>query len=179
MTPSDVWAILAPGPSLTAQQCERVRHLNTIAVNNAYQLAPWAEHLVANDRSWWRRNPEAMNFAGGKHSAVEVPHVQRVEPRSYATESSSGVLALDLARNLGAKRVILLGCDMHGSHFFGPYTNGLTNTPQSRRLVHQQQFKQWARQNKGVHVVNCTPGSKLEAFPMASLDESLPEPAAP
>jgi len=168
-----MWAIIAPGPSLTAELCERVRHLTTIAVCNAYQLAPWADYLAANDASWWRRHPEAAKFRGRKFSGNEIRDIERVLPNTYGTSSNSGVLALDLARNLGATEVLLLGFDMHGSHFFGKYTNGCSNTPPHRRLQHQQQFRDWARANKGIKVWNVTAGSKLEAFPQVPLREAL------
>lgn len=164
-----MFTILAPGPSLTAADCERVRHLTTIAVGCAFKLAPWADHLAANDRAWWKHYPEAHKFAGEKWSGNILPHLNRVDPCTFGTASNSGVLALDLARNLGAKEIVLLGFDMHGSHFFGSYQNGLTNTSEARRQVHQQQFAQWARANRKVSVVNATVGSKLEAFPLESL----------
>lgn len=165
-----MFAILAPGPSLTAELCERVRHLPTIAVCNAFQLAPWAQYLAANDGSWWRRHPEAQKFKGRKFSGNELKDVERVLPNTFGTSSNSGVLALDLARNLGATEVLLLGFDMHGSHFFGNYTNGCSNTPPHRRLQHQQQFKDWARQNGAVQVLNCTPKSALTCFPVSRLE---------
>lgn len=54
---------------------------------------------------------------------------------------------------------------MRGSHFFGPYTNGLRNTTEARRLAMLAQFAEWARLNPSVEVINCTPGSAICCFP--------------
>mgnify|MGYP001617909464 CR=1 FL=1 len=54
-------AILGGGPSLTLGQCETVRvaGCRVIAVNNAYELAPWADILYFADRHWWECNNRA------------------------------------------------------------------------------------------------------------------------
>ncbi len=166
-----LWYVLAPGPSMSAGLAERVRGNNCCVVSNTYTLAPWADVLVANDHAWWRKHPEAHQFSGRKFSANEIKGVERAKPCTFGSRGNSGVLALDVVRNLGAKRVILLGLDMHGTHFFGPYKNGCTNTTEAKRRIHVAQFKQWRRRNPGIEVTNCTEGSALTCFPMARLDE--------
>lgn len=135
------------------------------AVSNCFELAPWADFLAAQDRQWWQAYPQAKAFKGRKFSGNRLPGVERVE-RS-ATNWNSGVLALQAAVQLGATRIRLYGFDMHGSHFFGRYTNGLGNTKEARRKVHMKQYADWARRNRGVVVINCTPGSALQCFPFA------------
>lgn len=156
---------------MSRELAERVRGNLVCVVGNTYELAPWADVLVANDASWWRHHPEAHGFAGRKFSANKIAGVERVEPNTYASRSNSGVLAMDCVRNLGATRIVLLGYDMHGTHFFGKYTNGCANTSDVRRKAHMQQFKCWPRRNKGIEVLNATAGSALECFKMVSLDE--------
>lgn len=47
-------AILGGGPSLTQAQVDACRgRCRAIAVNNAYQLAPWADLLYFSDEVWW------------------------------------------------------------------------------------------------------------------------------
>jgi|SRR6187399_1187527 len=174
------WAILAPGPSMNAQTADAVRGWNVAAVGNVGiltdafpALAPWAYCLVANDAGWWRKHPAAKLFAGRKFSGNWIADVEQVHPCTFGTSSNSGVLALDLVRNLGAKRVIMLGFDHQGTHFFGPYTNGCANTPLRRRKEFESQFGQWRAQNKGVDVINCTPGTKLKAFRRGDLKDFL------
>lgn len=166
------WFLLAPGPSLSEALVAQVRGRQVCAVANSYELAPWAGFLVANDRVWWNEHPEAQLFSGRKFSANHVQGVERVNPCTFMTASNSGVLALDLLRNLGATKIVMLGFDFHGTHFFGPYRNRCRNTPERRRKEHAMQFSSWASGNK-VQVVNCTPGTMLEAFPKGDLAEHL------
>lgn len=166
-----LWFCLAPGPSMSRELAERVRGQKVCVVGNTYELAPWADVLVANDTKWWRLHPEAHGFAGRKFSANKIAGVEQIQPNTFGSRSNSGVLALDCMRNLGATRVVLLGFDMHGTHFFGPYTNGCANTSEVRRRAHLQQFKQWRAKNKEIEVVNATEGSAIKCFPMARLDE--------
>lgn len=133
-------------------------------VSNCFELAPWADFLVAQDRQWWSKYPQAFEFQGEKFSSNRlIPGVRRVE-HSFSNWNS-GVLALEVAKQFGAQRVRLYGFDMHGSHFFGPYQNGLGNTSLIRRKVHLKQYADWARRNSKVQVVNCTLGSALACFP--------------
>lgn len=156
--------LLAPGPSMCQALADSVRGGFVGVVSNCFQLAPWADFLVAQDRSWWQKHPDAQEFAGRKFSGNQLRGVERV--KGAPTNWNSGVLALQAAVQLGATRIFLHGFDMHGTHFFGPYTNGLSNTKEARRRVHLQQYAHWARGHKGIEVINCTPGSALKCFPM-------------
>lgn len=154
--------LLGPGPSASASLADRLRGRRVGVVSNAFELAPWAEFLAASDRHWWDKYQAALEFAGTKYTSHQIKGTVRVA--SAQSQWNSGVLALEVAAQLGAALVRLHGFDMHGSHFFGPYANGLTNTAPARREIHKQQFAQWARQNPQVRVVNCTPGSALRCF---------------
>ena len=171
-------AILAPGPSASAALAETLKGKRLIVVGNAWELAPWAEALVANDRAWWAKHPDAMQFQGAKYSANRVRGVELVA--NGRPNLNSGTLAMIVAvHHLGATAIQLHGFDFHGTHFFGPYTNGLRNTAQHQRKQHLQQYERWGRANKAVEVVNCTPGSAMACFPVARLEETgLLEPAA-
>jgi hypothetical protein len=164
-----VWALFAPGPSASAELAESVRHIPTGAVSNAYQLAPWAQFVAASDAAWWRKYPEAMKFPE-RYAMAPVGGVERVWSK-FGAPCNSGVLALEVVKMKGAKRVILLGFDMRGDHFFGRYTNGLTNTSPDRRRAHLRQYEAWAKANRDIEVLNATTGSALTCFPMARIDD--------
>jgi len=109
----------------------------------------------------------AANFpptAYPKFSANRIPGVEQV-PGVGCTQNS-GVLALEVAVRLGAKSIELHGYDMRGTHYFGPYENGLTNTGEPRRARQLAQFAAWAACHPGVRVINRTPGSALTCFPV-------------
>jgi len=166
------WALLAPGPSASAEDAERVRAAGIPlgVIGNAFQLAPWADFLAATDAAWWRKFPEALTLPGAKYTMHEVRGVERVKVAGYVSVNS-GVLGLEVARSKGASRILLLGFDMHGTHFFGPYTNGLSNTTDQRRRMHLAQYARWAKRNRVIEVFNCTAGSALKCFPEARLDD--------
>lgn len=168
-----IWALLAPGPSASKEVAEKVRNLRLGVIGCAYQLAPWADFIAASDRGWWRNYPEAMELPGQKFAMAAVNGVERVHINQIGTTCNSGVLALECAKNLGATKIILLGFDMRGTHFFGKYTNGLRNTTETQRRQHFRQYEQWALSNNGIETINCTPNSALGCFPKASLDEVL------
>lgn len=171
-----MFAVLCTGPSLSQAVVDSVRGMRVIAVNNAYEMAPWAEALAANDMAWWKHNPKARDFAGRKFTTNVLPGVERVISSGVLTESCSGVLGLEVAKIIGAipgDPIYLFGVDFHGSHYFGEYTNGLKNTTDARRKIHAKQFENWAKANPRYTVFNATPGSALRAFPMARLENVL------
>ncbi len=146
-----------------------------IAVSDAYRLAPWADCLVSSDSKWWMAHPEAEKFAGEKYSRHERREVRAFRPTPMAV--NSGLMAMHLAKEKGAERIILLGFDMQGSHYFGPHTakwgahpgDVLSNTSDKRFRQHMGQFRQW----RGCEVINCTPNSALKCFPVAHLHDIL------
>lgn len=168
------FVLLAPGPSMSQAVADSVRGHRVGVINNCFSLAPWAEFLAATDVQWWLKYPEARQFAGRKFSPNRIGEdVERVHTALVTSCCNSGVLGLEVAKRLGATRVLLLGFDMGLGHFFGPYSNGLGNTTKERRVVHHAQFATWARLNKGIDVINCTPGSALQVFPKMELSEAL------
>lgn len=171
--------LLAPGPSMSQALANRVREIPDVSVGvvtSAWPLAPWADFLAAQDVAWWLKNPEVhAEFSGAKYSANRIRQdVVRVQSSGISSATNSGVLALEVARLRGAERVIMLGFDQHGTHYFGPYKNGLTNTPQHRRQSHKHQFRTWWHMHKGsLEVLNCTEGSSLTVFPISTLEEAV------
>lgn len=195
--PGATIACLGGGPSLTAEQvnavCGRAR---VIAINDAWRLAPWADVLYACDGRWWRKHGGVPGFPGLKvtlsNSAVEVapwpeikvlantgPDGLELSPHGLRTGRNGGYQAINLAVHFGARRVLLLGYDMKlgadgRSHWFGEHADWPAR-PNIFRDVFLPHFEGLAHALDaiGVAVVNCTPGSALDAFPKASLDQAL------
>lgn len=169
------WCILATGASLTPAQIERVRELPCIAVNNAYELAPWARALCANDAAWWRMHPQARTFAGDRWCGSKVAGLRWMPPaRLCSTHSNSGLRALDLAlHHYGARRVILLGVDMTGAHYHPDHPAPLGNPNAIRFALFRIQFGNYAKQLRNVEVLNCSPITALDCFRKCTLDEAL------
>lgn len=167
------WVILATGPSMSQAVADSVRSAKTVAVSDAFRLAPRADVLVSADRKWWIANPDAKEFAGLKFAAIK-PHedADGIERFNAGVNSiNSGLLACHVAAKLGAKMILLCGFDLHGTHYFGPHREPLTNTTDKRFEVFKRQFA--AYRPAGVEIINCTPGSALRCYPMGNLEDYL------
>lgn len=150
---------------------DSLRSETCIAVNNCYQLAPWAKALCAQDHAWWKLHADAHQFAGRKFSANNIGGVEQVHSDYVGRQSSSGVLALEVARRLlgGAREALieLHGFDNRGSHYHGEHPAPLNKTSPERFKVFEQQLAALGGEMKkaGIRIINCTPNSALRCFP--------------
>jgi hypothetical protein len=181
-----IFIICASGESLTPEDVEFVRGKGSvIVINNTYQLAPWADILYSCDAAWWRLTPEAQSFKGRKISIMckEVetwPHAMRpglgkdkINTGGINTGGNSGYQAINLAYLLGAKKIVLLGFDMHGTHWHGRHKKGLSNIHMFEEWI--KNFTQLAQdlKDEGVEVINATRRTKLFCFrrePLEAID---------
>lgn len=168
-----VWCVLASGPSMSREIADSVRgRCKVVAVSNCYELAPWADVLVSADGAWWKANPRALEFQGLKYGLMpDFAPVKGVEKFDAPSGINSGLLGLLVAAKLGAKKILLAGFDMKGSHYFGPHPAPLKNTSDVRFEAFKRQFVHY--RPRKVEVINCTPGSGLKTFPMGDLETCL------
>lgn len=186
--PNGVVACLATGPSLTQADVDAVRAKvdGVIAVSDAVDLAPWATALFSCDLRWYRWRQGMPSFTGLKYTlsrdaAARWPSVQllrnagdeglELDTSAVRTGKNSGFQAINVAVHMGASKIVLLGYDMHGDHFFGSH-------PDKSKPPHKLCIRKYATLVKplrraSVEVVNCTPNTALHCFPEMSLDEAL------
>jgi hypothetical protein len=174
--------ICASGPSITRAQAEYCKgKARLIAINNTYQLAPWAYMLYACDHNWWAHyRPEFSGLkvtqderAAQEFGVLRVPSVDEpglsLDPLRIHQGGNGGYQAINLAALLGAARIILLGYDMHGDHWHGQHVG--MNNPDAGN------FKRWIAAFRTIEspvpIINCTPGSALDCFPTAQLEDTL------
>lgn len=90
----------------------------------------------------------------------------------HTTPGCSGYVALNLALQMGARRVVLIGYDFHDAYnyFFTPDPYPRVSIPGVRAS-----FREVAKQYRrlGVEVINANPDSAIDAFPRMSLEEAL------
>jgi hypothetical protein len=190
---------VADGPSLTFVDLAQVRHARhdgrvscVIVVNNAYQLAPWADVLYAADARWWGWHEGAATFPGRKIGlqstirsrwpAVEVwtfrgrRGLETQIPRGLRHGGHSGYQALNLAVQLGGRRVLLLGYDC------GIAEDGRARASAGHPVQQRQPYDTWAAAYltmvaplaaAGVAVLNCSRRTTITAFPVVPLEEAL------
>ena len=190
---------VASGPSLAAEDVEFVRGKATvIAINDAVQLAPWADVLYSSDPGWWQKYKWMRDFAGVRVMVDPIrshkPSAQTVDgvvvlkntgkdgvefsPDGLRTQINSGGAAINLAVHLGAKRIVLLGYDMGPSgkryHFhddkptYSAYDVFIKNIGTMAAPLAEA----------GIEVLNCSRQTKLQCFPRVALTEALEAVAA-
>lgn len=121
-------AVLASGPSMSAEIAEALRSHRTIAVNFACRAAPGADILVALDGNWPQ---EFRDFAGLRVTGVADDDLDalyagpfwervRLAPSHEIEFRNSGLAAIRIAATLGATRIILAGFDapVRYGHFY-------------------------------------------------------------
>ena len=200
--PGATVAVVASGPSLScaqvrllgmAQQQGRIR---VIAVNDGIYPAFYADALYACDGRWWAKHSGVPGFHGLKIALDDTrreldayPDVKLMrntgieglerDPTGLRTGRNSGYQAINLGAHLGSKRVLLVGFDMHpdedgNAHYFGDHDDWLTN-PTVFEQIMVKHFTQLGRELEalGIEVLNCTPGSALQVFPMKQLEAVL------
>ena len=174
------WACIASGPSLNARDCELVRAagLPTIAVNNSWQLASWCDHLYAGDLAWWDANVDGIPHAPKRWSCTRQAVAKHgLNWHEKYGEFNSGLRAIELAFELGADRVLLLGYDctvQGGTHWHGNHPDTKNPTEDVCRKWHRQHaaFPQKSQ------VVNCSRDTVLEAYRLGYLEKELQKVAA-
>jgi hypothetical protein len=172
-------ACLASGPSLTLEDCDRVRHLTTIVTNTTFRLAPWADALYAYDKDWWRRYYVEVSevFKGRLYGQRPFRGVQCVaDDIGFRPFGNSGAGAVSLAIRAGADTVVMLGYDCslkNGSHHHGDHPEGLRNCDTASRWPNQfKRLAEYARRMQ-VTVLNASRETILDCFPRVTLDEAL------
>jgi hypothetical protein len=204
-TPEPWWKgeqvfVLASGPSLTQDICDKIKGRKAIVVNVSFKLAPWAPVWYFTDSCIYERYRDEVQAWHGEIITMSRTakremnkRVKRVkgegDPSLPFTDfpplghpairqgRSSGHSAISLAVALGAAEIPLLGFDcrfVNGrEHHHNEYTGPRDMDLYEREFV--PGFEGWnaAAQRSGVQILNCTPGSAITEFPFADLDAVL------
>jgi hypothetical protein len=186
------WAIIGGGPSLRREDVELLRgRVSTIAINDAYKLAPWADILYACDAKWWDWHQGVPAFGGKKYgfeckdAPIRWPDVLILRDAGvYGLGKDDGVCrgfnsgyqALNLAINLGATRVLLLGYDMSlgeggRSHWFGDHPDRAESP--FHLMIEAFDSLPMLLIERGIEVVNCSRRTALKAFPVVPIEDAL------
>jgi len=186
------------GPSIKKKQINAVAEAHrqgkcyAIAINNSYQIAPWADVVYGCDRIWWQWHEDEVQHHQGlkltisRNAALKYDWVTWIEGEATSNGLSKrsnyivsgrigGYQAINLAVNFGATKILLIGYDMRNingaSHWHGDHPN--RQRPYwGTRIKH---FKNMLPdlEERNIKVINCSQGSALDAFPMGDLDEEL------
>lgn len=147
-----------------------------IVTNTTYQIAPWADVIFGMDRQWWKTylSDVMLHCQGYRYSNNHVAGTRYAELKGCG---NSGVGAIALAAQWGARRIILLGYDGQHTggkkHWHGDHPSHLGNAGS----VHlwQQKFAALAK-NLTVEVINATRETALTCWSRMDLESALAMP---
>lgn len=200
-TPPRMWSgetvfIIGGGPSLSSMDLSPIHKRKSIGANCAYLLGNWIDIIIFGDHNFHRDNlPHCMEHYKGlictcctkyySPPLLNHPRIKVLVRGSYGLESkpgkiswnnSTGAAAVSLAYILGAKKIVLLGFDMHrddnGNNNFHDHHKGQGPTSQEVYDRHIRGFEH-IKNSKKVEIVNATPDSSMTLFPMVNLEETL------
>ncbi len=177
--------IICTGASAGRIDLEPARKFARIVVNDGYILDPGADVLYACDPRWWKFHGPAVKagFQGRKFCPDEptcktfgLEHVA-IERREGLSRrdgvvytggliGNSGAQAINLAYLFGARRIVLIGMDMGGTHFFGEHPKNLGPTDSNHKgMVRAMSQMAADLYGEGVQVLNCSDAGNIGYWP--------------
>lgn len=187
--------IVCGGPSVAEQNLALLRGRRVIVVNASFKAVPWADVLIfadSNCLSWYGR--AIAEFSGrvvtvfeGKPVArypARIEQYRKMRPPKLSRDPSCLTLArttvtgaINLAAHLGSHLVVTLGLDGKRaadgrSHHHEPHPRrpmpGCWEKHRKELCSITPSLREW-----GVEVLNASPESACDAFPVVTLQEAL------
>lgn len=190
-----VAVVAATGPSICIQDLDYARSHGAavICINNAWELAPWADHLYAADVDWWRVYGQKVrdDFSGRSWTADQTTAAAhgigyapvRTDLKwstglPLASGGNSGFQGVGLAAFLGFRKIVLIGFDFGfkpgtPKHFFGHHP---------RRCDRPSNYADWSKRwaaamplirESGVDLINASRETALTCMKRANLKDVL------
>jgi hypothetical protein len=194
----EIIACIASGPSAKKAGVELLQgKAKVIAINESWQLCPWADALYGADGQWWRWRGGVPAFKGLKLSqdpvaCGEYKDIKRVTlasaqcdeillgtPGLIGAGRNSGFQTVNLAAQFGARRILLVGYDMRvdlGEHWHARHYPPLSNPHPNDNLPRWRKVLDAAHGSltqAGIEVINCSAVSLLKAYPKMTIEEAL------
>ena len=192
--------IVAGGPSLRGFDFRKLDDLPVIAINRAYEVLPKARALYWTDGTFFREHKSNLHVHAAPVKAAardmlygygryeNYPWVKPYELTGFRGlerklgglrhGNNSGHAALNLAHQLGARRIVLLGYDMYIDPDRDHWHDGY-KIPMKDRTLRDKMcpfFLEIARElaDEGVEVLNASEFSRIRCWPRLPLDKVLP-----
>lgn len=188
--------ILASGCSVYGSDLARLPGAACIAVSNTWELKVDAAACYASDREWWVVHVEQVRrwFKGERWRAGQAGHEPHPGVRHVPGLLGSGLCrtagtihlgrgagknsslqAMNLALLWGARRLVLVGVDLGGPHYFGDHPPVLAKK-RSDYPAFQREIELLVSDlaDEGIPVVNCSPVSRIARCTHQPLSEAWP-----
>lgn len=186
--------IVASGPSTELVDLSLLKGKKVIAVAHGYRAVPDADVLLIGGHAFYLSNNLSdykgpLIVAAQRLSRVTQPDPRLVfmyrqdkfgisdDPGALSGSESSVMLAINYAAHRGVSKVILLGCDGK------PAESGRRRIGLAKKDTHdaieryQEQERAMETQiqplaDRGIEIVNCSPGTALTIYPVESLSRA-------
>lgn len=186
--------VIGGGSSFAAVNVERLRGCNVIALNKSMGTVPFAQYGFFADHRFWH-NPElqqlVLKFGPGRALGIypvcqdaRVTYVRRSKmpgpsfvPDTVAFEKTVMTAGINWAMHMGANPIVLMGADgrqfgkkhHHHADYPWPVIAGCWN----RQRLDLQTFVEPLKA-RGIEVLNASPGSAWNMWPIVEPDSVLP-----
>lgn len=170
--------IAASGPSLTREQADMCAGHDVMTVNNACRLFTGNRYHYAADYDWWAAYRHEVTARTSFTNAPRAVREFGVRPAGMRLDgSNSGSHALQLAHQLGHRRIVLIGFDFQHTdgrrHFFGSHPAGMRDA--AGVAIWLSRLPAVLRRLRGCEILNATPTTAIpaELIPRVTLQEAL------
>lgn len=180
--------VVAGGPSLTGYDWSKLRDKRVIAVNRSYEVLPYAEIVYFSDKRFFHWHEKGLIA----HSAVKVtgaklehPEVDNVSfsgrgglstvPGVLRSGNCSGYAAINLAIQMGATSIVLLGFDMKFSAGDSHWHDGHPIPNKERQFKKMLPFFETMLRTSralNVSIINACPESAITCFQKIQLEQA-------
>lgn len=187
--------IVAGGPSLKGFDWTLLDGKFTIAINRSYEVLPNANIIYFTDNDFWKVHEKGLLAHKGKKIKGSLPNrvIKHPEVKEYILTGPNGLdltpgklqhghnssyAAINLATQLGFKKIYLLGVDMKWgkpkdrstSHWHSGHKRTDPETVY-RKMADCYKTIVEPLKKQGVQVINLNPKSGLDVFPKLSPQE--------
>jgi len=194
-------AIIASGGSTGKADVGLLKgRLVVVAIKKNVDLAPWADVVYGCDYPWWKSVRGLAGYGGARWAwddracrefgcaKVEIPEYEKKRDDllfdrigAVGSGGNSGFQMLNLAAQLGADRILLIGFDCQdrtGAHWYGRNFWHGANNPSAHG------FARWIAafdkaapilRERGVDVVNASRVSEVRCFRRQGVEATLKE----
>jgi hypothetical protein len=194
---SENWLIIASGESARETMFnapfDKVRNYKIMTINSSWQLAPFADVHYSNDGDWFEneiRHQGMALLAGGEMYCGDplrnVPGTNRdylfdkkmrgltKQRGKLAWGGNSGYAGINMATQLGAKKILLVGYDMCGkSHWHGDHDAKVRKDFNFPMWIPRFNELYFCASVEDVEIRNASPISALKCFPKVDILEGL------
>lgn len=185
--------IIAGGPSVKQQNLELLRGRKVIVINSSVHVVPWADILFFGDSRWWAEAENRKAVEAFKGIAITTANITKpgrvkimgkapatglaLDKHKAAMRRTSLTGAINIAFHRGANPIVLLGADgkraadgashHHKAHRWPP-RNGCWDEQKKDIVALVKPLR-----DKGVTVLNASPGSAWTMWPVMTLVDAL------